>query len=51
MSCAITAEPPDVAMTDLLALTAEFVDIPSVSWNEQLIGDRIEAELRGAPWL
>ncbi len=38
-------------MTDLLALTAELVDIPSVSWNEQAIGDRIEAELRAAPWL
>jgi succinyl-diaminopimelate desuccinylase len=38
-------------VTDLLAFTAELVDIPSVSWNEQAIGDRIEAELRAAPWL
>lgn len=38
-------------MTDLLARTAELVDIPSVSHNEQAITDRIEAELRAAPWL
>ncbi|MEY2423547.1 MAG: succinyl-diaminopimelate desuccinylase [Acidimicrobiaceae bacterium] len=38
-------------MTDLLARTAELVDIPSVSHAEQAITDRIEAELRAAPWL
>ncbi|MEY2458633.1 MAG: succinyl-diaminopimelate desuccinylase [Acidimicrobiaceae bacterium] len=38
-------------MTDLLALTAELVDIPSVSHNEQAITDRIEADLRATPWL
>ena len=32
-------------MTDLLALTAELVDIPSVSWEERAIADRIEGEL------
>jgi succinyl-diaminopimelate desuccinylase len=38
-------------MSDLLALTAELVDIPSVSLDERAIADRIEAELRAAPWL
>lgn len=38
-------------MTDLLALTAQLVDIPSESRHERLIADRIEAELRGVPWL
>jgi succinyl-diaminopimelate desuccinylase len=38
-------------MTDLLALTAELVDIPSVSWNEQALADRIEADLRAVRWL
>ena len=38
-------------MTDLLALTAELVDIPSVSLNERAIADRIESELRAVPWL
>jgi succinyl-diaminopimelate desuccinylase len=32
-------------MTDLLALTAELVAVPSVSWKEQALADRIEAEL------
>jgi succinyl-diaminopimelate desuccinylase len=32
-------------MTDLLALTAELVEIPSVSWDEHAIADRVEAEL------
>jgi succinyl-diaminopimelate desuccinylase len=38
-------------MTDLLALTAELVDIPSVSHHETALADRLEAELRTAPWL
>jgi succinyl-diaminopimelate desuccinylase len=38
-------------MTDLLALTAELVDIPSVSHNEQAITDRIETDLRSVTWL
>jgi succinyl-diaminopimelate desuccinylase len=36
---------------DLLELTAELVDIPSVSQDEQAITDRIEQELIAAPWL
>jgi succinyl-diaminopimelate desuccinylase len=36
---------------DLLARTAELIDIPSVSQHEQAITDRIESELRAAPWL
>ena len=38
-------------MTDLLALTAELVDIPSVSHFEEAIADHVEAVLRGVPWL
>ena len=38
-------------MTDLLALTAELVDIPSVSLQERAIADRIETDLRDVPWL
>ncbi len=38
-------------MRDLLALTAELVDIPSVSRSEQQIADRVEEELSGVPWL
>jgi succinyl-diaminopimelate desuccinylase len=38
-------------LTDLLALTAELVDIPSVSLDERAIADRLEAELRAVPWL
>ncbi len=38
-------------MTDLLTLTAELVDIPSVSLSEAAIADRLEADLRRAPWL
>ncbi|HEY5025817.1 MAG TPA: succinyl-diaminopimelate desuccinylase [Acidimicrobiales bacterium] len=33
-------------MTDLLALTAELVAIPSVSHHEAAVADRVEAELR-----
>ena len=38
-------------MTDLLALTAELVDIASVSHHEQAIADHVEAVLRAVPWL
>jgi succinyl-diaminopimelate desuccinylase len=38
-------------MTDLLALAAELVDIPSESFHEAELADRLEAELRGCPWL
>ena len=35
-------------MTDLLALTAELVSIPSVSHHEAALADRVEADLRRA---
>jgi succinyl-diaminopimelate desuccinylase len=38
-------------MTDLLALTADLVDIPSVSHDERALADRIEADLREVPGL
>lgn len=38
-------------MTDLLALTAELIDIPSVSHGEGAIADHLEAALRAVPWL
>ena len=38
-------------MTDLLALTAELVDIPSVSHHEGAITDHLESQLRSVPWL
>jgi succinyl-diaminopimelate desuccinylase len=39
-------------LTDLLRLTAELVDIPSESFHEGALTDRIEAELLArAPWL
>ena len=38
-------------MTDLLALAASLVDIPSVSHDEGAIADHVEALLRGVPWL
>ncbi|CAA9252829.1 MAG: N-succinyl-L,L-diaminopimelate desuccinylase [uncultured Acidimicrobiales bacterium] len=38
-------------MTDLLALTASLVDIPSVSKDEAAITAWLEAELRAVPWL
>ena len=41
-------EPPAAAVSDLLALTAELVDIPSVSHQESALADRIEAGLREA---
>lgn len=37
--------------TDLLALTASLVDIPSVSHQERVIVDWFERELRALPWL
>lgn len=37
--------------TDLLKLTAELVDIPSVSHQEAELVDRLERELRTVPWL
>jgi succinyl-diaminopimelate desuccinylase len=38
-------------VTDLLALTAELVDIPSVSHHEGAIADHVEAALTAVPWL
>ncbi len=38
-------------MTDLLALTAELVDIPSVSFDEAAMVAHLEAELRAIPGL
>jgi succinyl-diaminopimelate desuccinylase len=38
-------------VTDLLARTAELVDIPSVSLQERAIADHVEAVLRDVPWL
>jgi succinyl-diaminopimelate desuccinylase len=40
-----------VSDTDLLALTASLVDIPSVSHDEEAITDWLEGELRAVPWL
>ena len=46
-ACAeVPLENPILPERDLLALTAELVDIPSVSHDETAITDRIEAELR-----
>jgi succinyl-diaminopimelate desuccinylase len=36
---------------DLLQLTAELIDVPSVSYDEGPIADLIEAKLRPVPWL
>jgi len=38
-------------VTDLLAFTAELVDIPSVSHQERAITDHLEGLLRAVPWL
>jgi succinyl-diaminopimelate desuccinylase len=38
-------------VTDLLALTAELVAIPSVSHDESAMADRVEGELRQCGWL
>jgi len=51
MSSANTRSPRDTdadVVTDLLALTAELVDIPSVSHEEAALADHIEKGLRGA---
>jgi succinyl-diaminopimelate desuccinylase len=40
-----------VTSTDLLALTAELVDIPSVSHDEAALADWVQARLRAVPWL
>src|ERR1700678_2192508 len=37
--------------TDLLAATAELVDIPSVSRHESVLADHIAAALAGCDWL
>lgn len=37
--------------TDLLALTAELVDTPSVSHHEAALADRVAVELEGRGWL
>jgi succinyl-diaminopimelate desuccinylase len=38
-------------VTDLLALTAELVDVPSESGDEQALVARLEADLASRPWL
>lgn len=38
-------------MTDLLALTADLIAIPSESLQEAAITDHLEGELRAVPWL
>jgi succinyl-diaminopimelate desuccinylase len=38
-------------VTDLLALAAELVDVPSLSFEEAALADHVEAALRAAPWL
>jgi succinyl-diaminopimelate desuccinylase len=38
-------------VTDLLKLTAELVDIPSVSHDERAVTDHLEAMLAPVPWL
>ena len=43
-------EPIEVG-DDLLALTAALVDVPSPSFEEGVLVDRLEATLRSVPWL
>jgi succinyl-diaminopimelate desuccinylase len=38
-------------VTDLLTLTAELIDVPSVSYHEGRIADLIEARVQAVPWL
>jgi succinyl-diaminopimelate desuccinylase len=38
-------------VTDLLALTAELVEVPSVSHDERALCDLLEQRLRAVPWL
>jgi succinyl-diaminopimelate desuccinylase len=38
-------------MTDLLALTAELIDVPSESYHEARLADLLEARLGAVPWL
>ena len=38
-------------MHDLLELTAELIDIPSVSYEEGPLADLVEARLAATPWL
>jgi succinyl-diaminopimelate desuccinylase len=38
-------------VTDLLALTAELIDVPSVSFDEGALADLVEARLDRVPWL
>jgi succinyl-diaminopimelate desuccinylase len=40
-----------LGLTDLLASTAELVDIASVSHDERAIADHLEQRLRAVPWL
>lgn len=47
----MSAPRPPAPSTDLLALTAQLVDIPSVSHEEQALVDLLEHELRALPWL
>lgn len=43
--------PAPVAARDLLAATAELIDIASVSHHEAALADHVEARLRHRPWL
>lgn len=40
-----------IRRTDLLALTAQLVDMPSVSHHEEQLADHVEAVLGAVPWL
>lgn len=43
--------PPPLTVTDAVQLTAELIDIPSVSGEEARIADMVEASLRSCPHL